>query len=116
MGEKTDLDKAKDKLEELKKNVGLKFDVGKTDYDLIPAEALEGIANVFTYGAGKYGPENWKHVTPVKRYLSAAFRHVQAWRKGQTNDEESGLLHLDHAITNLIILRELTILEKQKTT
>jgi len=112
MGKETDLDLAKQKLEEIKKTIGLKFDVGKTDYDLIPAEALEGIANVFTYGAGKYGADNWKHVTPIKRYLSAAFRHVQAWRKGEITDEESGLLHLDHAITNLIILRELV---KQQT-
>ncbi len=116
MGEKTELDMTKKRLDEIKKevfkNVGLKYDHGKIDYSLIPVESLEGIGKVFTYGATKYGPNNWKHVRPLSRYLSASIRHVQEDRKGNQYDEESGLLHLDHAITNLIILRELKYVEK----
>lgn len=86
---------------------GKKFDDGKLDYDLLPPTALKGIVGVFTYGAKKYAPGNWKLVTPHNRYLSAAMRHIEADREGISKDEESGLLHLDHAITSLIMLREL---------
>ena len=33
--------------------------------------------------------------------MDAAYRHIEAYRQGQNKDEESGLSHLAHAITNL---------------
>ena len=90
------------------KCIGRKYDEGKLRYDLIPVEALEGIAQIFTHGAGKYGDYNWLKVTPVIRYYAAAMRHITDHLKGEVFDKDSGLRHLDHAITSLIMFRELT--------
>ena len=83
--------------------VGKKFDTGKLRYDLVPIEALEGLAKVLTYGAEKYDPNNWQHVES-DRYVAALFRHIMAWRKGEANDPESGHHHLEHALANVAFL------------
>jgi hypothetical protein len=87
--------------------IGKKYDDDKPKYHLIPEDALEGMAKIFTFGANKYGEGNWAHVKPNNRYYSAAMRHLIADKRGETLDPESGLRHLDHAITSLIMLREL---------
>lgn len=82
----------------------MKFDTDKLRYDLIPSEAMEALAKVLTYGAKKYKPGNWKNATDIDRYTAALYRHLEAWRKGEEVDEESGLPHLAHAITNVAFL------------
>lgn len=82
---------------------GKKYDQGKLRYDLVPVEAHEALAEVFTYGAAKYDDNNWQQVES-KRYVAALFRHLNAWRKGESHDGESGLHHLKHALTNVAIL------------
>ena len=83
-----------------------KFDLGKLQYGLVPPEMFEELAKVLTYGANKYGKNNWKNSTDedIDRYTDALFRHIEAWRKGEVNDQESGLPHLSHAMTNLGII------------
>lgn len=82
-----------------------KYDKGKLRYDLIPPEMLEGIAEVLTYGANKYGDNNWQELEDFNnRYYAALERHLQAWRKGEDFDEESSLHHLAHAATNALFL------------
>ena len=88
-------------MDEAKK--GIKYDQGKLRYDLVPVEAHEALAEVFTYGASKYGDNNWQGVES-DRYIAALFRHINAWRKGERSDLESGLHHLKHALTNIAIL------------
>ncbi len=84
---------------------GMKFDTGKLRYDLIPPEALRALADVLTYGAEKYAPDNWKSVPDAKaRYTAALYRHLEAWRSGEQTDAESGRHHLAHAITNVAFL------------
>ena len=85
----------------------LKFDTSKTRYDLVPPSAIKAIANVLTYGAKKYKPNNWQLVEDTERYTAALYRHLEAWRSGEINDSESGLPHLEHAMTNLAFLIEL---------
>jgi len=82
----------------------MKFDTDKLRYDLIPPESMEALAKVLTYGAKKYKPGNWKNATNIDRYTAALYRHLEAWRKGEEVDEESGLPHLAHAITNVAFL------------
>lgn len=78
---------------------GKKFDDGKPRYDLIPPVVLEQLATVLTFGAKKYGPNNWQSVPDAQnRYYSALMRHVEADRGGEVFDEESGLPHLTHAL------------------
>ena len=87
---------------------GLKFDTGKLQYSLIPPETLSALAEVLTFGARKYAPNNWQLVQDGEtRYLDAAFRHLEAFRKGETHDPESGLHHLAHLLTNVAFLHYL---------
>ena len=39
---------------------GVKHDEGKARFDLIPADSLEALAEVYTMGARKYAAHNWK--------------------------------------------------------
>lgn len=86
---------------------GRKYDGGKLRYDLIPVLALEEVARVVTKGAEKYDDENWKLVPEGRRrYLAAAMRHIQQWRKGEIYDEEMGTHHIANAISNLMFILE----------
>lgn len=86
---------------------GRKYDSGKLRYDLIPVLALEEVAKVVTNGAEKYDDENWKLVPEGRRrYLAAAMRHIQQWRKGEIYDEEMGTHHIANAISNLMFILE----------
>lgn len=89
----------------------MKFDNNKLRYSLIPPIAMRELAKVLTYGAKKYKPNNWQKVDDLERYVDALYRHLEAWRSGETNDPESGLSHLSHAITNISFLLYLTITE-----
>lgn len=85
---------------------GRKYDDGKLRYDLVPVMALEEVVKVITLGAEKYDPENWKHVPEGRRrYIAAAFRHIEAWRKGEITDE-IGTHHIANAISNLMFILE----------
>lgn len=73
---------------------------GKLRYALIPCESLRELAAVFTFGAEKYWPHSWKLGIPYSECLSAAFRHIEAFRSGETmNCEDSKPVahHLAHA-------------------
>lgn len=88
---------------------GRKYDSGKPMYNLLPADALEEVVKVLTYGSVKYNEpaheENWRKVQyPEQRYFAAMQRHVWATRKGEMNDPESGISHYAHAITSLLFL------------
>ena len=84
---------------------GRKDDQDKNRLDLIEPEFIEGVGKVLTFGAAKYEPNNWQKVEDAEdRYYAAALRHLLAWRKGETIDEESGLSHLAHAATNMMFL------------
>lgn len=82
----------------------MKFDSGKLRYSLVPPVAIEAMAKVLTYGAKKYKPNNWQKADDFDRYTDALYRHLEAWRNGQEFDEESGLSHLSHALTNIAFL------------
>lgn len=88
-------------------NSFMKFDTDKLRYDLIPVSATRGLASVLTYGAKKYKPGNWKLVDDKDKYVAALYRHLDAWRDGEKVDEESGLSHLAHAMTNIAFLLDL---------
>lgn len=93
---------------------GRKYDSGKPMYNLLPADALEEVVKVLTYGSVKYNEpaheENWRKVEyPEQRYFAAMQRHVWAIRKGEMNDPESGISHYAHAITSLMFLLQAQI-------
>lgn len=85
---------------------GIKHDTNKPRMELIPAEALVPIAEVFGYGARKYEPFQWRR-GPGMDYLrlyGAVQRHLTAWHAGEDKDPESGLGHLGHAAADLLML------------
>ena len=84
---------------------GKKFDEDKLRWDLLPLDIMEDVVRVLTLGAKKYGPENWKCVAHAKRrYIAALLRHLTEYEKGYNIDDESGVSHLAHVITNGIFL------------
>lgn len=88
--------------------IGLKYDAGKPRMGLIPARAEELVAEVLTYGAQKYSENNWRYVDDAdQRYLDAAMRHLNAYRRGEVNDSETNLPHLAHTVCCLMFMLEL---------
>lgn len=85
----------------------LKFDGDKLRPDLIPPSATKALAEVLTFGARKYKPNNWRKCKDLGRYEAALLRHLLAYQEGEVHDPESGMPHLWHAMTNLAFLIEL---------
>ena len=86
---------------------GRKYDGGKLRYDLIPVLALEDMVKGLTFGTIKYDDNNWVKVpNGRKRYLAAALRHIQEYRKGVLWDEEQNIHHLSAAMNNLSFIVE----------
>lgn len=81
----------------------------KLRYDLIPMGLLERLAKQYTYGAKKYGENNWKKSTKEESELfkQAAFRHFIKWISN-VNDGE------DHAIACVTDIFDYEWLNKNK--
>lgn len=84
---------------------GIKHDDGKTQWHLLPLEAVEGAVRVMMHGAKKYSAYNWANGMPYTRVLDAAMRHINAIYQGEDKDPDSGLDHVDHAICELLFLK-----------
>lgn len=87
---------------------GLKHDQDKPMYNLIPANAIESLAKVLTFGANKYAPNSWQNVEDgLERYRAALLRHTFAMQRGELIDDESGLPHSAHAMCCAAFINEL---------
>jgi hypothetical protein len=74
---------------------------------LVESDFILGMAKVLTFGANKYGVENWKlgdSPENIRRYKDALLRHVLAYTSGELVDPETGLSHAYHAACNLMFL------------
>lgn len=83
---------------------GNKFDGGKNRVDLVDPMFIQGTANAMTFGATKYGDNNWRGGIKQSRLYGAILRHLFAYWLGETNDPESNLHPLDHAAAGLMML------------
>lgn len=92
---------------------GMKFDEDKLRYDLIPPEVLLWLAELYTHGAKKYAPDNWKKVS-TEKYVAAFHRHFNDWRLGIDLDKDSSMHHLKHALWNIATIAWLEIEGKNK--
>lgn len=84
--------------------VGVKYDTEKTRYDLIEPGFLEGLAKVLTFGAEKHGDTDYRS-NPDRNAgteYAAVMRHIEARRKGEKADPETGLDPLIHAAARLM--------------
>jgi hypothetical protein len=86
-------------------NEHAKDDGDKVRVDLLPFAAIEDVARVGTFGAGKYGERSW-HGLSASRLFGAALRHLWAWWRGEDLDPETGLPHLAHAGCCVLMLAE----------
>lgn len=84
----------------------LRFNEGKTRHDLVPAYAQEQYARVLTLGAIKYKENNWRKGMPWSKVLASLERHLQAIKRGEDFDPETGLLHSAHIMCNAAFLTE----------
>lgn len=82
----------------------VKDDARKPRTDLLPFDAIEGVAVVLDYGAQKYAARNWELGLSWGRLLAATLRHLFRWGLGEDIDPESGLPHLDHAACSVLML------------
>ncbi len=82
--------------QENSKQPGIKFDGDKPRMDLLDPWALEGLAQVLTFGAKKYAAHNWRNGISYSRLVAALSRHLSAMQRGESIDPESGLPHIDH--------------------
>ena len=84
---------------------GVKDDAQKLNYELIPPEAIKGLAQVLTFGANKYTRNGWQIVPDARdRYTGALMRHLEAWRSGEMIDPETGINHMYHVLCNAAFL------------
>jgi len=87
-------------------NGGIKDDIGKLEFSLLPCQALEDITKVLMHGAKKYDRGNWRKVER-RRYEDALLRHYYAWKNGEACDRDTGLNHLAHMGCCILFLIEL---------
>jgi hypothetical protein len=94
---------------------GKKYDSGKAKMHLLPPKALFEVAKVLTFGADKYGEENWREVADAQnRYASASLRHLFSHLDKEELDEETNYSHLAHAICCLMFKLELELESKSE--
>ena len=84
-----------------------KHDGGKTDWSLLPWDAVEEIIKVLQFGAGKYSPWNWAENGGFKfnRLFNSSMRHFVAWFwRREDLDPETGISHMAHLGCNVLFL------------
>jgi len=84
----------------------------KPRLSLLPQLALIEIAKVFTYGAHKYDEYNFSQGAKNTTYVDASLRHINKYLCNNDIDDESNLLHLAHAISNLMMVLDNDLLNK----
>lgn len=87
-------------------NKGVKHDLGKDQWYLLPLNVVSWVVKVLMFGANKYAPFNWQLVVKEKpqRYFDAAVRHLADYQSGERMEPESKLPTLAHAICCLIFI------------
>ncbi|UNY40114.1 hypothetical protein KLEA5_gp60 [Aeromonas phage vB_AveS_KLEA5] len=85
--------------------LGTKHDHGKPILGAVPPHAELAVGRVLTFGAEKYARGNWDKVEDHEnRYMDAALRHLNAHRRGELTDSESGESHLAHAACCILFM------------
>lgn len=85
--------------------IGTKHDHGKPILGAVPPHAELAVGRVLTFGAKKYARGNWDKVEDHEnRYMDAALRHLNAHRRGELTDSESGESHLAHAACCILFM------------
>ena len=71
--------------------LGVKYDKGKPQWDLLPWKEMEDVVKVLTFGASKYASDNWKNVpNSPSRYMDAT---MQKYTKDSPTVKFLGHIH-----------------------
>lgn len=81
-----------------------KKDAGKPPMELVDPYAIEQLSRVLGFGAQKYEPNGWRAGIEWTRVAAAVLRHTYAFLNGETNDPETGLHHMAHAMCEAMFL------------
>ena len=84
----------------------------KTDFTLLPPNAIKLVAELPTKGLEKYPDEKWRRLS-INDHLAAALRHINAYLRGEALDEDSPS-HLINAATRLLFATELEALMRNR--
>ena len=87
------------------KEQALRYNAEKLAYEELPLDLLDGVTRVLQMGAKKYVSNNWRKGSDISQLRGCFLRHYIAWVEGEDLDPESGESHLDHAICNLIFMK-----------
>jgi hypothetical protein len=87
----------------IRANGGIKFDLNKLDWTLLPWKEVEDVVKILDLGAKKYAKDNWKKLD-TDTYKKALARHMASYLGGELNDKESGLSHCAHIACNALFL------------
>jgi hypothetical protein len=79
--------------------------------DNINAGWLE-VAKVLDFGQKKYAAWNWEQGLTYTRVYAAALRHIFQHMNGEKRDAETGLLHLAHALCEVMFLLAYTVQDR----
>ena len=77
----------------------------KPRLDLLEVCADEDIADVLAHGADKYGVENYRDIPiHLRTYIAATRRHLNAIKRGEDVDPDSGKSHWAHIGANVHVV------------
>lgn len=84
---------------------GVKKDMGKLRWSLLPWDAVEEVVRVLMFGAEKYADRNWEKGMEYGRLFDADMRHkIDWWQKGKDKAEDSNIHHIAHAVCDGLFL------------
>lgn len=87
---------------------GARFNAGKAPLDMVPLHLLDGAARVFhkatTRKVNPYPRWNWAKGMPWSVVLGSMKRHIASIERGEDRDPETGELHIDHVLCNVLML------------
>lgn len=72
----------------------MRKDDGKSRFDLIPAEPLFALGELYAKGAIKYAPRGWEEGMSWGRCFGALMRHAWKFWRGEDYDAETGAHHM----------------------
>lgn len=91
-------------MEDVKEEKGLRYNDGKIRFDLLEPFSVEKLAEVFSFGAKKYPPNNWLIGMPWMDVVASLKRHLNKFEAGEDFDSESNLLHMAHVAWNAMAI------------
>ena len=83
-------------------------------FDLVPPDVMLELAEHYGKGSLKYDDRNWEKGYDWGLSVAALERHLNAWKRGEDFDEETGSSHLVAVIWHAVALRWFQLHDKGK--